>query len=582
MEDHVRFGWLVAVCLWLWACGSGDGGAVDAAAADTAFTDGTVEGDLRTEDLPTGEALLDVVEEEIADADLIPGETDVQPDGTADIEPEIPCDPELPGWLCDLPHKLPFEYTRPQDGEPLSSEEIRDFTKDITGIWKHIDYFNWQYEVHHGVDASTGYPEYLIWWHDVEAEKTGDLVTFRNSRKYGGSHNNAEPTGLALTQCIAGYLLTGDPMAGELVRQYALSFTAMMKGFMWDENDPNPYVMARNIVAMNHEFTLPSGKKKAVDYTDWYNTYEGWNAHRFHFPHNPTWGDIYVTTMRSKDDIPYMYRPTAWFPYVLAHSKDPAILEAVREAWDYMRGFARDIVNEGYYIRSKDAEGNAYIPADQDLASFVDYIGLIPDAECDARLSTYMLAHLALPDYDCGDGQGSLYDDVSGDLHYYNFSIVDGFHMNAVQLALVLGEKDAAEVLLKGLVRRIDRYRNPAECPPKGCQDPSWGRDMATLMLEAAALGMPLTHTEVRHIQHYYRKAVEQFLEFPAWDLWDDSVADGIYHFRWEFQPLRHPDAVRVEEIAFLLEYCWSPFRNPASAPLVDCDIVADPTRWGL
>ncbi len=37
---------------------------------------------------------------------------------------------------------------------------------------------------------------------------------------------------------------------------------------------------------------------------------------------------------------------------------------------------------------------------------------------------------------------------------------------------------------------------------------------------------------------------------------------------------------VAIEEIALVLEYCFSPFRNPAGAPLVDCDIVADPTRW--
>jgi hypothetical protein len=35
------------------------------------------------------------------------------------------------------------------------------------------------------------------------------------------------------------------------------------------------------------------------------------------------------------------------------------------------------------------------------------------------------------------------------------------------------------------------------------------------------------------------------------------------------------------DEMSFIFEYCWSPFRNPASAPLIDCDVVADPTQWG-
>jgi hypothetical protein len=33
--------------------------------------------------------------------------------------------------------------------------------------------------------------------------------------------------------------------------------------------------------------------------------------------------------------------------------------------------------------------------------------------------------------------------------------------------------------------------------------------------------------------------------------------------------------------MAFFLEYCYSPFKDPAGAPFIDCDVVADPSRWG-
>jgi hypothetical protein len=36
----------------------------------------------------------------------------------------------------------------------------------------------------------------------------------------------------------------------------------------------------------------------------------------------------------------------------------------------------------------------------------------------------------------------------------------------------------------------------------------------------------------------------------------------------------------RIEDMAMVLEYCWSPLRNPAGVPFVDCDLVADPSRW--
>jgi len=33
--------------------------------------------------------------------------------------------------------------------------------------------------------------------------------------------------------------------------------------------------------------------------------------------------------------------------------------------------------------------------------------------------------------------------------------------------------------------------------------------------------------------------------------------------------------------MGYVLSYCWSPFKNPAGAAIVDCDIVNDPSRWG-
>ncbi len=478
-----------------------------------------------------------------------------------------------------LPMTLPFVLERPDVGTPLTQEEITAFTKRITGFWKQIDYFNWIYEICHGMDASTGYPDYLIWWHDVDAVKSGDTVTFRHNSAYGGSHNNAEPTSLALTAAIGGYLLTGDEDMGRVAEQFARSLAAVMLGFVYDENDPLRHIMARNIVAHNHSFALPDGKKKAVDYSDWFNTYEGWNANRVHYPDNPTWGDIYVTTMRSKDDVPYMYRATAWFPYLIEYGRQESVRRAAEEALGLMQAFARDIVDSGYRIRTKDAQGRPYIPA-EDLATFVGYTQLFPDAECDPRLASALLGYGEPLDVECGSGQGSDYDRIAGAAHYYNYSIVDQFHMSAALLALTLGKNSIAEELLRGFVTRLERYQDPESGEP-GQSDPSWERDISMLLLQGAAIGMPLTSAEARKIHQFHDSAVQIYADFPNWDLWDSSVPDGVYDFRRGFQPERRPDAVRIEEIGFLLEYCWSPFKNPAGVEFVDCEVVRDPARWG-
>ena len=68
-----------------------------------------------------------------------------------------------------LPMQLPFELTRPESDAPLSETEIATFTSNIAGFHKDIDDFTWVAETSHGNDASTGDPDFLIRWHDVDA-----------------------------------------------------------------------------------------------------------------------------------------------------------------------------------------------------------------------------------------------------------------------------------------------------------------------------------------------------------------------------------------------------------------------------
>ncbi|NOZ02672.1 MAG: hypothetical protein GXP54_12400 [Deltaproteobacteria bacterium] len=528
------------------ACGTGNGGAPD------------IPGDSGGQD--TG-----IVEDATKDTT----------DGLEAVEDALPTTPG------GLPLSLPFVLTRPDPGEPLPDAEIADFTARMTGLWKQIDFFTWVYETTHGTDASTGMPDYLIWWHDVVAVKEGDKVTFRNSAKDGGSHNNAEPTMLVLAQAIGGYLLTGDPAMGRVVEQFTKSITAVMKGFVYDENDPIQHLMARNIITINQEFVLPSGKKKAVDYSEWYFSYEGWNADRFEYKHNPVWGDVWVTNKRSKDDVPYFYRVAAWLPYLIELTDDETIRGAAQEALDLLEQFARDIVDHGWQIRTKDKDGNAVFVEGQDLDDFVTYTDLIPDAECDPRLATALLGYDDPLDQDCGNGQGSLYDTVAEAGHYFNHDIIDQFHMAALALALTRGKTDVAKELLKGLIIRIERYRNPSADEP-GQEDENWEKDIARLLLMAASLGYPLNNDEARQIQKVYLRTVEAYEDFPRWDLWDKSVPDGEYSFRdGGMYPKHQPQYIRIEDIAFVLEYCWSPFKNPAGIQFVDCELVKDPKHWG-
>ena len=72
---------------------------------------------------------------------------------------------------------------------------------------------------------------------------------------------------------------------------------------------------------------------------------------------------------------------------------------------------------------------------------------------------------------------------------------------------------------------------------------------------------------------------MDEFSDWEHWDLWQADLADGQYPTK-PGHVAGDEHWTRIEDMALILEYCWSPLRNPAGAPLVDCDLVADPSSW--
>jgi len=414
--------------------------------------------------------------------------------------------------------------------------------------------------------------------------KAGDTVTFEHR---GGEHNMWIPGSKILASVAGAYLLTGDWEWGKLTEQYCKGLSAVVKGFVWDADDPAPYLMARAVFPMDHGFTLgddawrDDGRKKAVVFSTMYKVEQGWNAHTFAWPHNPTWGAMYVTNMRSKDDVCAISRTTTWLPYVVADAPDASVHDACAETWALMQGFHKDIVDSGYYIRTKDADGRARLVTEQDLGNYIQYTPLGETNECTARLATDLIAYGERLTNDCGDGWNTVYERFAVQTHYYNYPIVWDYHMAALGNALAHARADLALPLLEGMAKRMDDYLAPDTKQP-GATHSDWGRDMAVLLVKAASMGLPLTAREARHVQQYWLGAVDELRAFPNWDLWDAGVADGEYGSGGGVRPRVSPTGVDVEGFAMLFEYCASPFQNPAGAPFVDCARLADMSRWGV
>ncbi len=508
-----------------------------------------------------------------ADAMAVEDADDVA-DGLAE---DVSTVPEFP------PRKLPCEFTRPIIGEPLSEGEIGAFTTEVTGLWKESNFFRWILRTSTGVDPSTGLDDYLAWYNDVLAVKAGATVTFQQK---GGDHNMWIPGSKVLSEVMAGCSLTGDWAACKAAEQYCKGLTASVKGFIWGTDDPAPYLMARAIFPTDHAFTLneetwqDDGRSKVVEFSHMYHEEHGWNAHTFAWPENPAWGSIWVTNMRSKDDVCAIVRTTGFLHYAIADAPYDWVRTACQETLDTMVGFNRDIVDSGYHIRTKDDQGQAYEIMDQDLGNYVWYADLDPLNECPARLASDLIAYGEPLTNDCGTGTGSVYDMLAPAGHYYNYPIIWNYHMAALLNALVYGHDDVALKLLQGLAERMDTCLAKDSDEP-GADHPKWSRDMAVFLVQAAAVGLPLTAEEAALVHKHWGQAVDELSGWPRWDLWAPSVPDGEYGAGSGFRPPDSSEGIPIEAVAMFLEYCNSPFRNPAGARFVDCDQVADMQRWG-
>ena len=532
-----------------------------------------------TADTATDSGTDTAVEETASDLTM----ADVSPDLSLEVGAEVMAD-VLPDIVEEFPPRgLPFEFKRTDKGDPIPADETTQFTRKVTGIWKKAGWARWLLRTSTGVDPTTGKEDYLAWYNDVKAIKEGDTVTFQQT---GGDHNQWIAGSKILSQAMGGCALTGEWDMCKLAEQYCKGLTASVKGFVWDENDPAKYLMARAVFPMDQEFTLDEetwqddGRKKNVVFSSMYKEEHGWNAHTFEWPHNPTWGYMYVTNMRSKDDVCAITRTTTFLAYMVADAPYPWVAEACQETLETMQGFNKDIVEYDYNMRTKGADGVAYIDTEQDLGSYNWYTPIDENNECTARLATDLIAHGERLTNDCGNGFGSLFEDIAAAGHYYNYPILWGYHMAALGHAMMYGHDDMAWELLYGMALRMDDYLDPNTSQP-GADDHAWDRDMAVLLVQAASMGLPLTSKEGRLIQKHFNHAVGEWDAFANWDLWDASVPDGEYSAGSGFRPPSTDEGIHRDSIAIFLEYCNSPFQNSHGRPFVDCAVVADPTQWG-
>jgi hypothetical protein len=498
----------------------------------------------------------------------------------------------VPAHVARFPAALPFEVSRANPGElpPPTAPEVDAFTRRMLRFFGSTEFFRWTRRHSHGLAEPNpwGEPPIMYWWQDTTAVREGDLVTFRHE---GGADNMMAHTGRVFGPVVGAFLTLSRPAERDPLRELVLGYirgvSAMMEGSIWAEEDPVvTTIMARAIFHRNHAWELDGGRRAAVDYEPERREVFQQRHDTLHNPANPTWGDIYVRTKRSKDDFPWVYRVQTHLARLLWSRTDREVRDAALKLYDQLQAFAADIVEHGYLIRAKGPGGEVFIPrlegseAVDDFASLVSFEEWIPNAECNAKLGVALIATGKNQGNDCEDGISELYEEVAMARYYGHTWMQWNFHVSAVVTALLYGDP-AARALMDGLGARMDELRVRRDAISA---DPRYRSDVAQLLVLGAAYGLPLTSEEARQVMEEYASAADHYEAFDRWDLWSAELADGEY----DYFPGRESDAgggatrthIWIPEMPNLFEYCASPVRAAGGAPFINCELLTDPAEW--
>jgi len=490
---------------------------------------------------------------------------------------------KVPGYIPKPPDSLPLFIDRGDLGQPLTEGEIAEFTQTMAGFFETSDYFRWASWHSHGLADHNqwGQPGYRIWWTNTSAVKAGDTVTFTRT---GWPDNTTAKVGRVLPAAISVYLASEDPVAGKLALDYVRGLSADYDGNIWGDEDPVvPGIMARVIFHRNHAYELEGGRKVAVDYESVRQEDEGRRHDTVHNPDNPTWGDVWVRNKRSKDDFPYLYRDVPLLHRLAWTARDKQMRDAAIKLAGQIKGMARDMVEHGYVIRTKDADGQPCIPYMEDgvtvddFACFNSWDILFPDAECNPKLCTAYLAEGEALGNACGNGQKLEYESAAIANQYWASNMIWNYHLTAISLALAYGDLANWQRLLEGYADRMDSMMTD----DRAGQYVEWNHDLAQLLVLGAAYGLPLKADEARLIISEFSKAAEFYGNFDKWDLWAPGVPDGEHEYipdRFVYDGGTDPldSYVRITEIIDLFEYCHSQTKDPQGTTFIDCGVLLE------
>ena len=542
--------WIGLGCLW--GCGTTGGQGDDSSSFSDSGRDGPADdvrevppSDLRD---ATPEEARDLATGDLGDApgDLAedaPGSPDAQDSGTGDGEN-----------LDEGP------WVRPPVGDPVPSEELANVTDLYLNLMERLGWFDLLDERIHGYpdDLVPGRPGYGTWWSGVRILKENGQVRYLHSAD--GADNNGLRTAPMLAAMAFALAIRDDPawvrLTGRIVRGFQSWIRAMERASAPDA----PVLMTRASYPESVSWTI-RGTEVLIDYSLNRPGLDNGACQYVHLPDNPWWGDLWVKNKRSKDDIGHLLLAIALADPLLRNHPD--LRADWEETMDLYGRWARQVEDDGWRIGTWDRDLHLWYPED-DLAWYLMDINGI-DPECTIALATRLMGRGDEGTLDCGTGITFLDDAIS--MKPSNGQMLRSYHEAAIAQARLRQRDGILPPLIQGLARRLDAIFDP---PPDGSGPPRPSdEDLAELVIMAGAVGVPLTWREVRFFHDRVRQAHGAYLRpenLAILHPLEPDAPDGTY----PFDPPGGGIAFRY--LGAALGACVSPWRDPGSMPLLDCN----------
>lgn len=457
-------------------------------------------------------------------------------------------------------HALPFAYSRPDVGTPLTATELADATDHYLALLDRVHWFDYVEQRAHGWPESApgGHYWYATWWSGAGISLRSGHVTFAHVDV--GAENNGLRTPQIMEGACYGWLLYHDDREQHFVRQLVRGLSSWRLAMQRSATDPELGLDCR---AAYPESVHDVDRDVDIDYAPNRPGVDGGASYFIHIPTNPSWGDLYVQAQRSKDDMGHVMRGVAAMEACDGMLTEAGGQDDLVELRRLYQEWAQRVERDDFHIATLDASLNVVVP-DLGLATY--YVS--PPIECHAEIAIRLLSRNDPFGASCPMPTG-ISGEPTGGISSSSMQIVRSHHEAAAALALVTGQTATAQTLVAGLAARLDMLMDIVDSGTP-LPDNAHPSDIVQLMVEAANFGVPLTSREVRWLHAQLELAYAGYDTSGAeWHVFEAGTADGDY----VLEP--NGPGIDIKDLGLLLGACVAPYRNPDTRAWLDCARVA-------